>query len=461
MSQSSSSENGSFQSQLIANKSFAKNKRMCYSAGFKLKVVFFAEQSNNCAASRQFGVSEKQVRDWRKMKASLETMPKSKKALRRGTASFPEIEQTLYDYITDIRKNGYIVTRAGIRLEAMKLLKKRNYANSSFRASSGWCTRFMKRYGLSLRQRTKIAQKLPSDLEEKIIQFQRFVIQKRKETPFELSQIGNMDETSVSFDLPANKTINQKGEKTVFIKTTGHEKTNFTVVLSCLADGSKLPPVIIFRRKTLPKNANFPSGVTVRAHQKGWMDETGTKDWLNNIWNKRPGALLRKPSLLVWDAFAAHRSDAIKQQAERMKTTLAVIPGGLTSMLQPLDVCLIKPFKCHVKKFWAEWISSDLTSQTKGGNLKKPEITLIAQWVKDAWNAIPSEMIRKSFKKCCISNELDGSEDDAIFISDTESETDSNAEETGDIYDDVQMTENEFIELFGVSDSESEFEGFQ
>ena len=29
------------------------------------------------------------------------------------------------------------------------------------------------------------------------------------------------------------------------IKTTGHERTHFTVVLTCMADGAKLPPMVI------------------------------------------------------------------------------------------------------------------------------------------------------------------------------------------------------------------------
>ena len=37
------------------------------------------------------------------------------------------------------------------------------------------------------------------------------------------------------------------------------------------------------------------------------------------------------------------------------------------------------------------------------------EVTL---WVSAAWKAIPESIIVRSFKKCCISNALDGSEDD-------------------------------------------------
>ena len=44
-----------------------------------------------------------------------------------------------------------------------------------------------------------------------------------------------------------------KGAKTIMINTSGNEKTRSTVVLACCADGTKLPPVLIFKRKTLPK----------------------------------------------------------------------------------------------------------------------------------------------------------------------------------------------------------------
>ncbi|KAJ1187489.1 hypothetical protein NDU88_004264 [Pleurodeles waltl] len=51
-----------------------KQKRRSYEAAFKLKVVSRAEKSNNSIASREFGVDEKQVREWRKMKADLEKL---------------------------------------------------------------------------------------------------------------------------------------------------------------------------------------------------------------------------------------------------------------------------------------------------------------------------------------------------------------------------------------------------
>ena len=394
-----------------------RKQRTSYEASFKLKVVEFATANNNCAAARLFCVNEKQVREWMKIKTKLQKIPRTKKACRTGIATFSNLEEDLNDFVSQSRQNGFVVTRTAIRLRALQFSKRQKNITEEtrgFLASGGWCSRFMNRHGLCFRQQTKIAQKLPKDLEEKVESFQRFVIRQRQEHGFELSQIGNMDETPMAFDLPSTRTVNTKGEKTILVRTTGNEKAHFTVVLACLADGSKLPPVIIFKRKTLPKSMKFPAGILVRAHHKGWMDERGTIDWLENVWGNRPGGLEKKPSLLVWDMFSAHKTEEVKRSAKEQ----AVIPRGLTSVLQPLDVCLNKPFKDRIRKMWSEWMISGEGKLTKGGNLKRPEIDLVAQWVKDAWDSIPAEMVQKSFRKCSISNALDGTQDDEAFTDD-------------------------------------------
>ena len=60
----------------------------------------------------------------------------------------------------------------------------------------------------------------------------------RQENNYDMQQIGNMDETPINFDMPPSRTVNSVGEKTIMIKTTGNEKTHFTVVLACLPDGT-------------------------------------------------------------------------------------------------------------------------------------------------------------------------------------------------------------------------------
>ncbi|KAH8039759.1 hypothetical protein HPB51_008691 [Rhipicephalus microplus] len=75
------------------------------------------------------------------------------------------------------------------------------------------------------------------------------------------------------------------------------------------------------------------------------MDEAMMLEWIRLVWNRRASALLRLRSMLVLDAFRGHLTDAVKRALDDGKMHLAVIPSGMTSTLQPLDVALNKPFK--------------------------------------------------------------------------------------------------------------------
>ena len=50
-------------------------KRQSYTVSDKLRIIQFAEQNGSRAAEREFGVSESNVRLWRKSKENLEKMP--------------------------------------------------------------------------------------------------------------------------------------------------------------------------------------------------------------------------------------------------------------------------------------------------------------------------------------------------------------------------------------------------
>ena len=73
------------------------------------------------------------------------------------------------------------------------------------------------------------------------------------------------------FDAPYSRTVDTTGAESIPVSTTGHEKTGFTVVLACSETGKKLKLMVIFKRKTMPKEM-LPDGVVVLCHNKGWMD---------------------------------------------------------------------------------------------------------------------------------------------------------------------------------------------
>ena len=399
----------------------------------------------------------------------LTNTPKLKRANRRGAALFPDLEKELACWIKEKRQGGFGVSTNVIRLKAKVIAQKSGLPEGKFRASKSWCYRFMERHGFSIRRRTTVAQKLPKDYEDKLISFQRFVISKRKQHSFELKHIGNADQTPLTFDIVTNSTVAEKGIKSVPILTTGHDKDRFTVMLACLGDGTKLPPYVVFKRKTLPKNMVFPHGLVVRCQEKGWMNEDLVKDWLNTVWSK-VGGLSHRKSMLVWDSFRAHLSNPVRRTLQSLNTECAVIPGGMTGILQPLDVSINKPFKDRLRNKWQQWMISGEHTLTASGRMRKAELNVICNWIKQAWDEIPTEMIQKSFLKCCITNALDGTEDDDVWEEEDEDPFENlNEPEPNDdelFYADTCEKEQAGIDsatyelIFGSSDNEEDFCGF-
>jgi hypothetical protein len=65
------------------------------------------------------------------------------------------------------------------------------------------------------------------------------------------------------------------------------------VILSVTADGHKCEPMVIFKRKTMPKE-KFPEGIIVTVNKKAWVDQEIMKQWLEKVWRRRPGAFLNQ-----------------------------------------------------------------------------------------------------------------------------------------------------------------------
>ena len=100
--------------------------------------------------------------------------------------------------------------------------------------------------------------------------------------------IGNMDETPAFFDMVPTKSICKIGNKECVVRTSGSEKKHVTVVLSAAADGTMLPPMLIFKGKTERTivNLRVPEGFVVKTQEKAWMDEDLMNVWLDEIWVK-------------------------------------------------------------------------------------------------------------------------------------------------------------------------------
>ena len=143
-----------------------------------------------------------------------------------------------------------------------------------FKAYLGWYSNWKRRHAISTRAKTSLAQRLPADMEDKVVEFHRFVLRSRQPWGYDLSRILNMDETPMRFEVPATRTLEFTGSRTVPVLSCGADKQSFTVALTVKANGKKLPPKVIFKG-VWQLNINTPPRMQISVHKKGWMDEEG------------------------------------------------------------------------------------------------------------------------------------------------------------------------------------------
>ncbi|XP_007245626.3 pogo transposable element with KRAB domain isoform X1 [Astyanax mexicanus] len=392
-------------------------RRLAYEADFKLKAIRHAVEHGNRAAAREFNVNESMVRKWRKQEYDLLQVKKTRQSFRGKKARWPELEDRVEQWVIEQRTVGRSVSTVSIRLKAAAVARDMNI--DDFRGAPSWCFRFMKRRNISIHPRNTASQKLTKDYEETLAFFRNYCKNKITEKKIRPEHITNMDEVPLSFDIPVNCTVEATGTNSVSIHATEYEKSSFTVVLSCQANGQKLPPMVIFKSKTLPKET-FPSGVIVKANPKGWMDEEMMSEWLREVYaNRSNGFFHQSPSLLICDSMHAHLNDTVKTQVQQTNSELAIIPSGFTKELQPLDIGVNRSFKVKLRAVWERWMTEGERSFVKTGKQRLASYGTICQWIVDAWAKVSVSSVVRAFTMSGIiteqlnySNETDSDNDE-------------------------------------------------
>lgn len=417
-------------------------KRHAYEAQFKLQAISYAVVNGNRAAAKEFNINESMVRKWRKQENELRQVKKTKQSFRGNKSRWPQLEDQLEQWIIEQRTAGRSVSTVTIRLKATTIAQDMKIEH--FQGGPSWCFRFMKRRHLSIRARTTVAQQLPADYKEKLAIFRTYCSNKITDKKIQPNHITNMDEVPLAFDIPVNHTVEKKGTSTVSIRTTGHEKSAFTVVLGCHGNGQKLPPMVIFKRKTLPKE-KFPAGIIVKANQKGWMDEEKMREWLREVYVKRPdGFFHASPSLLICDSMRSHLTTTVKNQVKQMNSELAIIPGGLTKELQSLDIGVNRAFKVKLRTAWERWMTDGEHTFTNSGRQRRASYATICEWIVDAWAKVSALTVVRAFAKAgIIAEQPPGNETDS----------DNDEREPG-------MFDGEIAQLFNSDTEDEDFDGF-
>ena len=68
----------------MAEATSGSRKKRSFDSSFKLKVIDYALSHSNRAAARHFGVDEKRVREWKKLRDDLQMLPQKKRRMEGG-----------------------------------------------------------------------------------------------------------------------------------------------------------------------------------------------------------------------------------------------------------------------------------------------------------------------------------------------------------------------------------------
>jgi hypothetical protein len=427
------------------------------------------------------------LRSWVLNKSSIEKQPKGSYRQREPWKKVKEeqMEIELNQRFEQVRAQGKKVTAKWLLRHARDIYGKlhpdrvvrpehgRAYY-LGFKFSEGWMNAFKKRYYISFRAGTKQAQKSPEDLLpviQKWLQFNRRMtivqpgsncgISQDPSIPtvgrFKLSEIANMDQSPLPFELQKGRTYAQKGSNTVSIRRarSGWEKRQCTLQLIVFADGiPRAKPLLMFHgienskdTRRLREKKKYHPGVVVIFNPKAYANTSNLIDWVRRQYRPASAYSLNdhEPRLLVLDAFAPHKNKGRKvQQKESQKakekrleeerlqqqlreeftklnTTLSIIPGGCTGYVQVLDVSVNKLIKQYIEEAEEAWIDKHMEQWKAGQFTIGDRRVLMTNWVAEAWekvHTIHKDTIIKTFRQVGLALNPDGSEDSELKIKD-------------------------------------------
>ena len=60
--------------------------------------------------------------------------------------------------------------------------------------------------------------------------------------------------------------------------------------------------------------------------------------------------------ILFLDSYHCHRMNSVVNVIQDLGVEVEHIPGGCTSLIQPVDIGINKPFKAFLRKTWEKWM---------------------------------------------------------------------------------------------------------
>jgi hypothetical protein len=248
--------------------------------------------------------------------------------------------------------------------------------------------RHLRKYGVFRRRVTRVAQNTRYDEGVKA-GYVAFINAGLTAGKYKASDIVNIHETNVDFDLVSGSTLAGRGEKTIGCATTG-SSSRCTVLLGVTMDGEKLPSYIIFKgantpRSLIKKESNdveartkygYHEGHFYTIQPKAWMEQYHMLDWVNCMWEQYTKGSRRdvRDTHLLMNEFSVHLVRSVCNSINKCGTEVEFIPGCYMVCLQILDKWVTTPFKGYLRDEFERWMMAN-------GSRRKPMRAEVSRWI--------------------------------------------------------------------------------
>ncbi|KAK7219082.1 hypothetical protein V2G26_007085 [Clonostachys chloroleuca] len=164
--------------------------------------------------------------------------------------------------------------------------------------------------------------------------------------------------------------------------------------------------------------------ISGKSDRSGWNKHYNNEELLRQwISNELALILNGKEHLLVMDVGSFHTTEDVLQDLRGLKITTALIPAGCTSLLQPLDTAVNKPFKDWLAEAAFSYVEKHDPDGIKKWSVQDKRV-MTTHTVAAACKRLSEQpdLVINAFYQCGISIKPDGSEDHKIRIKDVPSE---------------------------------------
>ena len=129
-----------------------------------------------------------------------------------------------------------------------------------------------------------------------------------------------------------------------------------TLIAAICADGSTLPPSLIYQGRSHDLQDTWLDEFDTTAHRaffacskNGWSDDNLGLNWLQQVFDRttKEKASVRERRLLIVDGHSSHVNLPFIEYADTNRILLAVFPPHSTHRLQPLDIGLFSPLATY------------------------------------------------------------------------------------------------------------------